>query len=182
MESDMETGVHPPSARTMLKADFVTGLIFIALGLAVVIECLRMPRFEELNVNPYTVPGLVPGMLGAIILMFGAVLFLRATRAGGWRLTERAPDATPSLADPGTRRLLLAVALCLIYAAGLVGRLPFWLATFLFVAAFVVLFEWPLAADRSDRLRRALFAVVLGAVISAATSIVFQEVFLVRLP
>jgi hypothetical protein len=178
----METGVHPASARTMVKADFVTGLIFMALGLAVAVESLRMPRFEQLNVNPYTVPGLVPGILGAIILVLGAVLFLRAARQGGWRLAGRAPDAKPFLADPGTRRLLLSVALCLLYATGLVGRLPFWLATFVFVAAFVVLFEWPLAADRSDRLRRVLLAIVLGAVISAATSFVFQEIFLVRLP
>jgi Tripartite tricarboxylate transporter TctB family len=182
VESDMETGIHPPSARTMVKADFVTGLIFMALGLAVVIECLRMPRFEELQVNPYTVPGLVPGILGAIILILGAVLFLRAARAGGWRLAERAPDAKPFLANPGTRRLLLSVALCLLYAGGLIGRLPFWPATFLFVAAFVILFEWPLAADRSDRARRVLWAVLLGAAISAATSFVFQEIFLVRLP
>jgi putative tricarboxylic transport membrane protein len=178
----METGVQPPSARTVAKADFVTGVIFMALGVAVVIECLHMPRFEDLQVNPYTVPGLVPGILGAIVLTLGAVLFVRAARAGGWRLSERGPEAKRLLGDPGARRLLLSVALCLLYAAGLVGRLPFWLATFLFVAAFVVLFEWPLAADRSDRLRRVLFAVVLGAVISAATSIVFQEVFLVRLP
>jgi putative tricarboxylic transport membrane protein len=177
----METGGQPPSARTMVKADFVTGLVFVALGLAVVVECLRMPRFEELNVNPYTVPGLVPGILGAIIAVLGAILVVRAARAGGWRLTERA-DARPMLAEAGTRRVLLSIALCLLYAAGLVGRLPFWLASFLFIAAFVVLFEWPLAMGRSDRLRRVLFAVVLGAVISAATSFVFQEVFLVRLP
>jgi putative tricarboxylic transport membrane protein len=165
----------------MVKADFVTGLIFVALGLAVVVECLRMPRFAELNVEPYTAPGLVPGILGAIIAVLGAILVVRAARAG-WRLAEPAPDVTPLLADPGTRRVLLAIALCLLYAAGLLGRLPFWLASFLFIVAFVVLFEWPLAAGRSDRLRRALFAVVLAAVISAATSFVFQEVFLVRLP
>jgi hypothetical protein len=178
----METGVHPPSARTMAKADFVTGLIFVALGVAVVVECLRMPRFEDLDVNPYTVPGLVPGVLGAIISILGAVLVLRSARAGGALRAERAPDATPFLADPGMRRLLLSIALCLLYAAGLIGRLPFWLATFLFVVAFVVLFEWPLAADRTDRLRRMVFAVALGAVISAAVSLVFQEIFLVRLP
>jgi putative tricarboxylic transport membrane protein len=80
------------------------------------------------------------------------------------------------------RRVLLSIALCLAYAAGLVGRLPFWLATFLFVAAFVILFEWPLAADRSDRTRRVLWPVLLAAAISAATSFVFQEIFLVRLP
>jgi hypothetical protein len=50
------------------------------------------------------------------------------------------------------------------------------------VAAFVILFEWPLAADRSDRTRRVLWPVLLAAAISAATSFVFQEIFLVRLP
>jgi putative tricarboxylic transport membrane protein len=166
----------------MAKADFVTGLIFVALGLAVVVECLRMPRFEELNVNPYTVPALVPGVLGAIILVLGAVLFLRAARAGGWRLIRQMPDAAPWSADPGVRRLLLSVALCLAYAAGLIGRLPFWLATFLFVAGFVILFEWPLATGRADRMRRVAWALLLAAATSAATSLVFQEIFLVRLP
>jgi putative tricarboxylic transport membrane protein len=166
----------------MVKADFVTGLVLVALGIATLVESLRMPRFVELNVNPYTVPGLVPGALGAIILALGAVLFLRAARAGGWRLAERAPDAAPWSGGSGVRRVLLSIALCLAYAAGLVGRLPFWLATFLFVAAFVILFEWPLAANRSDRTRRVLWAVLLAAAISAATSFVFQEIFLVRLP
>jgi Tripartite tricarboxylate transporter TctB family len=165
----------------MVKADFIAGLIFMALGLATVVESLRMPRFEHLDVEPYTAPGLVPGILGAIILVLGAVLFLRAARAGGWRLMERAPDAAPWSADRGMRRLLLSIALCLLYAGGLIGRLPFWLATFLFVA-FVILFEWPLATDRSDRTRRLLWAVLLAAAISAATSFVFQEIFLVRLP
>ena len=166
----------------MAKADFVTGLVLTTLGIATLVESLRMPRFEHLNINPYTVPGLVPGMLGAIILILGAALFLRAARAGGWRLFARAPDATAWWADPGARRLLLSVALCLAYAAGLVGRLPFGLATFLFVAAFVVLFEWPLAAGRSDRRRRVLFALVFAALVSAAVTWVFQNVFLVRLP
>jgi riboflavin transporter FmnP len=166
----------------MVKADFVTGLVLTTLGIATLVESLRMPRFEHLNINPYTVPGLVPGMLGAIILILGAALFLRAARAGGWRLLTRAPDATAWWADPGARRLLLSVALCLAYAAGLVGRLPFWLATFLFVAAFVVLFEWPLAADRAERLRRVIFALVFAALVSTAVTWVFQHVFLVRLP
>ena len=74
----------------MVKADFVTGLVLIALGIATVVASLRMPRFEELEINPYTAPGLVPGALGLVILILGAALFVRAARAGGWRLTDRA--------------------------------------------------------------------------------------------
>ena len=171
----------PPDGGGMVKADLATGLALVALGVAVVVESLRMPRFEHLEVNPYTVPGLVPGALGAVLLVLGAFLFLRAARAGGWRIGSGAGAATWT-ADAGIRRLLLAALLCVGYAALLVGRLPFWLATFLFVTGFVALFELPLAASASERRRRLGFALVFGALISAAVTLVFQEIFLVRLP
>jgi putative tricarboxylic transport membrane protein len=165
----------------LVKADFVTGLVLIALGIATVVASLGMPRFAELNVNPYTVPGLVPGALGVVLLILGAALFVRAARAGGWRLLAAAPGPAAQ-ADPGVRHLVLAVGLCLGYAAGLIGRVPFWLATFLFVALFVVVFEWRLAQSGRERVRRLAYAVGFGAVVSAAVTLVFQEVFLVRLP
>jgi hypothetical protein len=163
----------------MPKADFVTGLVLALLGVAVIWASLEMPRFAERQASLYTAPGVVPGALGVIILALGAVLVVRAARAGGWQLGTA---ATAGWADAGVRRLALAIALCLIYAAGLVGTVPFWLATFLFVAAFVVLFEWPLATGRADRLRRLVFAPLFAAVISAAVTLLFQHVFLVRLP
>jgi hypothetical protein len=165
----------------MVKADFVTGLVLIALGIAVVVASLEMPRFEELNINPYTVPGLVPGALGAAILLLGGALLVRAASAGGWRLFAGGIGRA-SLADPGIRNLVLAVVLCLGYAAGLIGRAPFWLATFLFVALFVVVFEWPVAQSGREQVRRLAFAVGFGGVVAAIVTLVFQEIFLVRLP
>jgi hypothetical protein len=176
------TGEVPPERPKpgMPRADFLTGLVFVLLGAAVIWASLEMPRFEERAAEPYTAPGLVPGALGAIILVLGAVLFVRAARAGGWRLWS--PAARSGSRDSGVRRLVLSVALCLIYAGGLVGTVPFWLATFVFITAFVVLFEWPLAAGRTDRLRRLVFAPLFAAVIAAAVTLLFQDVFLVRLP
>lgn len=162
----------------MVRADFFSGLVFVALGLGALVESLRMPRFEERAINPYTVPGLVPGALGAIILLLGAVLVVRSVRAGGWVAGGEGQWSR----DPGIRRLLLAVGLCLGYAVGLVGQLPFWLATWLFVTGFVVLFEWPLAADRRDRTRRLVTALVFGGLVAAAVTFVFRDLFLVRLP
>ncbi len=103
----------------MPRADFLTGLVFVVLGIAVVWASLDMPRFADRNINPYTAPGLVPGALGAIILILGGVLFVRAVLAGGWRLNEmRLP------AGPGVGRLVLALVLCLGYAAGWSAAYP----------------------------------------------------------
>lgn len=170
---------RPDTPTGMVKADFWFSIVLIALGLAVVVESWRMPRFEALQINPYTVPGLVPGALGLVILVLGSVLCLRAARAGGWR---PGGERDRWLADPGTGNLLLAAALCLVYAGGLVSRLPFWLATWLFVSGFIALFEWPLAASRADRIKRLAFALGFGLVIALVVSFVFERIFLVRLP
>src|SRR5918995_6793456 len=98
----------------MIKADFITGLALIALGIATVAASLAMPRFAELNVEPYTAPGLVPGVLGLVILILGGALFVRAARAGGWRLLERVGERS-SWSAPGLRNLALAALLCLGY-------------------------------------------------------------------
>ena len=79
-------------------------------------------------------------------------------------------------------RLALALALTVGYAAGLVGRLPFWLATGLFVFAFIAVFEWRLGADRTGGFRGLAIAAAEAAAASAPVTFVFQSIFLVRLP
>jgi len=72
----------------------------------------------------------------------------------------------------------------MLYALVLVGHgIPFWLATFLFVAGFILAFD----ADRQADLGRrgpgtALRACVYGVCTSAVVTLVFEYVFLVRLP
>jgi putative tricarboxylic transport membrane protein len=167
----------------MHRADLVTGVAFVALGLAILVESLRMPRFEHLNINPYSVPGLVPGMLGLIILLLGGALALRAARAGGWRREAgEGGGVRGALADVGARRVALSVLLTVGYAGGLVGRVPFWLATALFVFAFTALFEWREAETPRRRWTNLAAAAALAVATSAAVSWVFRYVFLVRLP
>ena len=76
-----------------------------------------------------------------------------------------------------------AFALVLVYTLVLVGWLPFWLATALFVFAFIAAFE--LAARRLRRRgpRRTLaWAAAVALVAGVAVVLVFERGFLVRLP
>lgn len=164
----------------MVRADLVTGIVLTALGIAALIACLDMPRFEERQINPYTVPGLVPGMIAAIIILLGFSLTLRALKQGAVRLT---PSSRPSSGASGTgTRLVLTLSMTLLYAAGLVGRLPFWLATGLFVFAFVALLEWRQDRTPTARIRALTFAAVYAVAVATLVTFVFQEIFLVRLP
>ena len=166
----------------MAKRDFYTSLVLIVFGGGVVLESLRMPRFENLGINPYTVPGIVPGFLGGTLVVFGLVMLVRSRLRGGLGGGGSSEAPRESVTRESVQRLGLTLLLTLGYAAGLVGRLPFWLATLLFVFLFVALFEWQKDAAVPKKMRM-LGAALLQAVLVAATvTYVFERIFLVRLP
>ena len=158
------------------KADFWFSLPLSAFGLAVVAESLRMPRLEHLGVHPMSAPGMTPGVLGLILALLGVTLLLRSLRARRLQTPEAASEPGPAAA--GWDRLAITLGLCLFYAVGLLGWLPFWLATGLFVFGFVLVFTWA----EAPVWRVALVAAVLAIAVSAAVTLLFEQVFLVRLP
>jgi hypothetical protein len=150
-------------------ANRLYGLAWAVFGAAVLIASWRMDRLASLNINPWSAPGLMPGVLGALMLVFGVALALRA-------------DSSAKTAEGSWPRTALAVALCFFFAGVLLGRgLPFWLtsAAFLFAAIFAFrLMDTPGA----PRMRLAWSSAALAVVAAAVISVLFQEVFLVRLP
>ena len=156
----------------MALVDLVFALALLALGIGTVVESWRMPRFENLGINPYSVPGLVPGLIGAVLVILASVLLLRS--AGRLRRGVAGPTIEPLSA----RRFAATAVLTLGYAAILVGRVPFWLATFLFITTFILLFEW----RHRQGLGPVLSAIVQGGLTAAGVSLLFRYVFLVRLP
>ncbi len=166
----------------MLKADFLTGIAFILLSLYVIVESWRMPRLEHLQVHPLSVPGLVPAFLGIVLLVFAVILLVRSILAGGHRLGLSAEAARRVLSNPGNQRLLLTAILGIGYAGFLVGRIPYWLATGLYVFTFVGVFEWRPGMTRREHVRLGLAAGLLAVATSGLVTWVFQSLFLVTLP
>lgn len=157
---------------TTARSDLWGGAGWAGFGLLIVAASLRMERFESMGAQLYTMPGFVPGMLGGVLLLLGALLMLR-----GWRRSLRetgAEPATPLI----NRRIAITLVLTLVYAGLLIGRAPFWLATALFVAVFVASF----APEDQAPLRRLVVSVLAGVLTSAVVTFVFQHIFLVRLP
>jgi hypothetical protein len=154
------------------RSDLWGGAGWVGLGLLIVAGSLRMDRFESMGAQLYAMPGFVPGMIGGLVAALGLVLMLR----GGLR---RARETTAAAAEPLlNRRIAITMLLTLLYAGLLIGRAPFWLVTALFVAAFVAVFA---PAEHSPA-RRLTVSVVAGVLTSGIVTLVFQHVFLVRLP
>ena len=163
-------------------SDLRDGLVWMALGVAVLIGSITMDRLERQDVNPYTVPGLLPGLLGIAMVLLGGVLALRSWRRGALRLPEAPPDAHLS---EQRRRLWIVIGLCLGYGVVLVGHgLPFWLASTIYVSGSILILQ-RMSREPEDRrlgVRAVVVALVIGLCASIVTHLVFQELFLVRLP
>ena len=163
------------------NADRITAMVFLALGAGVTYGGFIMDRLEIRKIHPASIPGLLPMLLGIALMVCAAILYYQTKNSNS-------KDATQD--QGGIGRLILVLALTVIYAVGIVGTLPFWAATFIFVSAFICIFEWPSAPTSKQVTKQVIkqvarllvIAAVEGALVAVAVSLLFEKAFLVRLP
>lgn len=163
-----------------MTSDQREGLAWAGLGTAILVMSLRMDRLPEQGVPPYAAPGLMPGLLGIAMMLFGGLVAVRAGRGLG---AGEGPTHQPQAVDFG--RLALVIGLCLTFSVLLIGHgLPFWLASTLFVSTSILVLQHPerrVARRRLDA-RAVAIAGVIGLAAGVIATLVFQDLFLVRLP
>jgi len=163
------------------RVDLWIAAVFFVFGCAAAGLAFRMPTYADQKGEIYTAPGLVPGFYGIVIILLSVWLAVRAVNQGALRgRSETAAPAGPKTASD--LRLVLAAGLGLFFVVGLIGRVPFWLASATFVAMFTMLFEWRRGQPWPVRARRMAEAALLGLATGAAVTLVFERVFYVRLP
>jgi len=112
---------------------------------------------------------LLPGILGIFIVLLGVAMLVRGRK----ELLETVE----------WRRVLLPLGICLGFAAGLVGHgLPFWLAAWVFVAVMIWTLQYRERKAKGELRRLGAVAVSVGLGAGLAIALVFQELFLIRLP
>jgi hypothetical protein len=173
---------HGSEAVVSPRTDFLSAIGWIVLGVAILIGSVTMDRLEDQDINPYTIPGLLPGLLGIAMIILGALLAIRGWRARPFRIAETTDTST---SHAGRKRLALVLALCVAFGVGLVGHgLPFWLAVVIFVTASILTLQYqqPSSIESPSRLRRFAVAATIGLGAGIAITVIFQDLFLVRLP
>ena len=75
-ETDMKESNMP-------RADFVVSIILIVFGIAVVWASVAMPRFEDQGGSLYDAPGMVPGIIGMLVIALSVVMLVRSIAEEG---------------------------------------------------------------------------------------------------
>jgi len=177
MNRPVSAEIHPSSPRR----DLTGGVVWMALGCAIALLSWQMDRMTQQGATPHTAPGLWPGIVGTLLAALGGVLMLRSWRRAlriGWNAavtddTDYAPRSS----------FALAVGMFFVYALLLVGRgLPFWLSTALFVTTFVFLFQYALRRAVGKVSRGFAVALACGVLTALVVTLLFEQLFYVRLP
>ena len=179
--SEADAPLTPDEVRAFAARDLRGALAWVVFGLAVLVLSIRMDRLEAQHINPYTVPGLLPGLLGIVMLGLGVLLGIRSWRRGGRFV--RGPQF--AMSGESARRLALVIGLIVAYTVVLLGRgLPFWLGATIYVTASIILLQAPqrAAEGRGLSAREVIVALAIGLASGWIITWVFQDAFLVRLP
>lgn len=168
--------------KNMSKGDFLTSIGLFIFALAIIILSLQMPRYEGLGVESYSVPGIVPGLLGIILLILSIILLIRSIKRKGYRLGMSTQMVKKYITDDSTRNFLITLILCLAYGVFVLKRIPYVLATGLFVFFFVIIFEFRPRENISSQKRTILASFIEAFFVSVGITLVFRYLFLVDLP
>jgi len=166
----------------MPKADFVVSILLMCFGVWIVIHSLQMPRFKELAADPMSVPGIVPGILGTVIIILSLIVFIRSLARKGYRLGLNRQTLNNFLLDTSLQRMLLTIFICIVYGILLVGRLNYYVATFIFVLIFLILFQFRRSEDSTARAKLLTLGVLQALLTAGIVGAVFRYLFLVDLP
>ena len=159
------------TGKGMPKADFVMGLVLMAFSLLIIIESLKIPRFEKDWGGFYAAPGFVPLILGITLFGMSLALFVRAIKRQGYKII---PDRA-ALRGFVQSKLVHRWSLAMLYAFGfffLLGHIYFYLATFLVLFAYMATF---------GEQKRSI-SLVISMAASGLIYLVFTKLFLVPLP
>ncbi len=182
------------------RADYLSAAGWAVLGAVILFASLRMDRLANLGINPWSVPGLTPGVVGVLMILLAAALAAQAWRAGrAPRSTDAAvdvaagaavdiaadADAAARVTRPGgsVRRTLAAALICIGFAGLTLGHgWPFAVEGAVFNFAFTAVFSWS-AWRAEQRIVGGLLQTLVVAVVAASfIAWLFESVFLVRLP
>jgi hypothetical protein len=156
------------------KADLVTGVAISLFGTLALVGALNF-RWDLASVQQagwYTAPGIIPVGVAIVLILQGFALSAHALRNGGrWRREDLA-QIRQALNSDAVRRAALVALLLSIYVFAMIGRIHFTFASFLFMAAFMLLFKagvwWKL--------------LLIAAIASVGISFVFNGIARVPLP
>lgn len=157
-------------------ADRLTAAVLFLLGGAMSWGGFVMDRLEIRQIHPASIPGLLPIFLG-LFLMVCAVFLALGTRGKDSPAVEKPQKETGNWSD-----FAFAAVWSCLFAMVMVSRIPFVVASAIYIAVFTGWYLWRPSGEGGHRLRMMLLIALYAVLVAVGISVLFRYGFLVRLP
>ncbi len=114
--------------------DFASGIVIVLLGIFILVDALHMKIYNTF----LDAPGFFPAIVGGVIIVLGAVLAFIGFKLGGARELKEVlngPYLKKFITGDATVRVLILIAMMVIYIWGFLGRIHFIIATSIYLIA-----------------------------------------------
>ncbi len=160
------------------QKDFTISLVLVALGIYTTIEGIRI--YIKASKAPYNIdsfaisPGLLPTILGALLLILSLVLMTKSLKNGNFliRIKQLLTWAREAVFDSDIRMMVGGMVIMGIYAFLLIGLIPYYLSSAVYLASLMLFLR------ASSFLKTILVAIITIALVI----LLFQTGFNVSLP
>jgi hypothetical protein len=114
--------------------DFVSGLLLVLFGIFIVVDALNMKIYNTF----LDAPGFFTAIVGGVIILLGGLLAFIGFKLGGAAELKEILTGTflkQFITSDGTVRVLILIAMMIVYIWGLLGRMHFIIATSIYLIA-----------------------------------------------
>ena len=152
--------------------DFVSGLLLVLFGIFIVVDALNMKIYNTF----LDAPGFFPAIVGGVIILLGGLLAFIGFKLGGVAELKEVLTGTflkQFITSDGTVRVLILIAMMIVYIWGLLGRMHFIIATSIYlIANFLYL----------KATKQWWLSIIIAVVMSAAVYYAFKLGFGITMP
>ena len=167
----------PTRPQTRYGIDLIAGVVTFAVSIYVMINSITFWKEDFVDVFYYS-SGLMPMMIGACLFIFSALYIRRTLKEHSLKecLKDIKNFSIEFVKSKNVHKALVGIAIFWIYIFLMLGRMPFWLATFITLSALLLFINW------QKSFKKIIILLLISAVATFMIILVFQIIFKVPMP
>ena len=167
----------PTRPQTRYGIDLIAGVVTLAVSIYVMIKSITFWKEDFVDVFYYSA-GLMPMMIGACLFIFSAVYIRRTLKEHSLKecLLDIKNFSIEFVKSKSVHKALIGLVIFWIYIFLMLGKMPFWLATFITLSALLLFLNWKKSFKQIAKL------LLISAAATFFIILVFQIIFKVPMP
>ena len=167
----------PTRPQTRYGIDLIAGVVTFGVSIYVMIISITFWKEDFVDVFYYSA-GLMPMMIGACLFIFSTIYIIRTLKEHSLKecLLDIKNFSIEFVKNKNVHKALIGLVIFWIYIFLMLGKMPFWLATFITLSALLLFINW------KKSIKKILILLLISASATFAIILIFQIIFKVPMP